>query len=122
MEQQALINLDTLNRDSVLRALSRHQGHENGIGISQVVREATGHNSDKASERRARDIISALREEGTAICASPSTGYYIAATEEELEACCAWLRSRAMHSLRLESKMRRIAMPDLLNQLRFTEQ
>jgi hypothetical protein len=56
-------------------------------------------------------------EEGHAICGTPSHGYYIAADAAELEETCEFLRSRALHSLNLESKLRKIPLPDLLGQL-----
>lgn len=119
--QQGSLAFDRLDRDAVLRALSHHQGKGHGVAIGQLVYEATGQEPDPAAERRCRRIISELREEGTAICATPRTGYYIARTQDELDTCCNYLRERAMHSLKLESRLRRVALPDLLNQLRFTE-
>lgn len=68
-------------------------------------------------ERTLRSVISTARNEGIAIAGTPSTGYYIAETAEELEACCQFLRSRAMHSLRIEAQLRRMPLADLLGQL-----
>ncbi len=99
-------------KDLILAELQRHIGAANGITA-----EALSHVID-APERRLRQLVSELREEGVAICARPETGYFIAATPEELEECCAFLRSRAMHSLMLESRLRKIPLPDLLGQLR----
>ena len=39
-------------------------------------------------------------------------------TAEELESCCAFLRARAMHSLMIEARLRRLPLPDLLGQLK----
>lgn len=97
---------------TILMALYRHHGKENGItgaGLSRLTR---------INERRVRECITALREEGVAICGHPSTGYYIAKTPEELERSCAFLRARAMHSLKLESRLRRIPLQDLIGQLK----
>ena len=69
------------------------------------------------TERQLRALISEAREQGVAICATPETGYYIATEPDEIERCCAFLRSRAMHSLRLEAQLRRIPLPDLIGQL-----
>ena len=69
-------------------------------------------------ERTLREVISAAREEGTAIVGTPETGYYIAVTAEELDECCRFLRSRAMHSLQIEARLRKVALPELLGQLR----
>jgi len=62
-------------------------------------------------------MVSDLRDEGLAVCGTPRHGYYIAATPEELEETCAFIRKRAMHSLCLESRLRKIPLPDLLGQL-----
>jgi len=69
-------------------------------------------------ERTLRDLISSARDDGVAIVGTPETGYYIAVTSDELEECCRFLRARAMHSLQIEARLRKIALPDLLGQLR----
>lgn len=108
-----------LSRDQVLTVLSRHIGEARGIHITALVRELKGDLlPDPVAERRARAIISELREEGVAVCGHPATGYYVAATAEELERSCQFLRSRAMHSLQIESRLRRIPLVDLLGQLK----
>lgn len=95
----------------VLSVLSRHIGRGHGISVKQFA-EQTG-----LLPRTIRTHISELREDGHAICGTPKDGYYIAETPEELEHTCEFLRSRAMHSLTLESKLRRIPLTDLLGQL-----
>ena len=108
-----------ITRDQVLAALARHVGRDKGVRIQELVYEITGEilRSD-GNERRVRAIVSDLREEGVAICAYPGDGYYVAGSAEELEQCCRFLRSRAMHSLVLESRLRKIPLPELLGQLR----
>jgi len=64
-----------------------------------------------------RHDISALRDEGQAVCGTPAHGYYIAATTEELEETCALLHNRAMHSLKLEARLRQTPLADLIGQL-----
>jgi len=107
-----------LTRDQVLAALSRHVGQANGVRVDRLVAEISGRESSERYERRLRKLVSELREEGVAICAYPGDGYYIAGTPEELEQCCAFLRARAMHSLVIESRLRKIPLPELLGQLR----
>jgi hypothetical protein len=68
--------------------------------------------------RRLRLLVSELREEGVAICGHPGTGYYIALSAEELEESCKFLHARALHSLHLESRLRKIPLPELVGQLR----
>ncbi|MBI2801275.1 MAG: hypothetical protein HYX63_13520 [Gammaproteobacteria bacterium] len=96
----------------LLAELQRHIGAAHGVSA-----EALAHVVD-APERKVRQLVSQLREEGYAVCAHPANGYFIAATAEELEGCCAFLRSRALHSLMLESKLRKVPLADLLGQLR----
>ena len=67
--------------------------------------------------RDVRKYVSQLREQGTAVCGHPSTGYFIANTPDELEASCRFLRARAMHSLSLEARLRRVSLPTLLGQI-----
>jgi biotin operon repressor len=99
-------------KETVMAALSRHRGKHAGIGVAALA------DLVRLSERQVRKAVSELREEGFAICATPETGYYVAATADEIEECCQFLRSRAMHSLHLESRLRNIPLPDLLGQLR----
>jgi biotin operon repressor len=104
-------------RDEALAALvqllsTRHAGKERGIGAEDLARQLC------ISERMLRSLVSEAREAGTAISATPETGYYIVQTADELEECCEFLRSRALHSLRMEAQLRRCALEDLLGQLR----
>lgn len=100
------------SRHVVLAVLAGHIGHRAGIdAVSLAARCAM-------TERRLRRCISALREDGVAVCGRPETGYFIAETAEELDEAIEFLRARAMHSLQLISKLRRIPLPDLIGQLR----
>lgn len=92
--------------------LALHIGKNNGITAKMLAGVLA------CSEREVRTLITELRLDGVAVCGTPSTGYYIAATGEELEETCQYLRTRAMHSLMLESKLRRVPLPDLLGQMR----
>lgn len=104
-----------MNATQLLNALSAHQGRENGISAKAL--------ADKlhVPPRRLRTLISELREEGMAICGHPSSGYYMAVTPEELQASIAFLEHRAMHSLRMLSRMKKVSLPDLLGQLKLVE-
>jgi hypothetical protein len=104
------------SKTEVLNALSRHQGAGNGIGAKRLA-EQLG-----MPPRRLRTLISELRDgDGMAICGTPSTGYFMAVTPEELQASCAFLEHRALHSLRLLSRMKKVSLPDLLGQLRLNQ-
>ena len=99
------------HRALVLGVLSRHVGRGQGICMRAL---------EQQLDMLARNIrlhITDLRDDGHAICGTPREGYYIASTPEELETTCQFLRGRAMHSLGLESKLRRIPLADLLGQL-----
>ncbi len=107
-----------ITRDTVLAALGRHIGQARGVSAADLVREITGDLfCEAAGERLLRSCVSELRGDGIAICAHPAHGYFIAETAEELNLCCEFLRSRAMHSLVLESRLRKIPLPDLIGQL-----
>lgn len=58
------------------------------------------------TERAVRKLADELIDEGTPVCAHPTTGYYIAQNWEEVEATYAWLRGRGLHSLAKASKLR----------------
>lgn len=98
--------------DHLLATLQRHIGAALGITAEQL---AAAHDCEA---RHIRSLISALRLDGHAVCGHPRTGYYLAATESELEQTCQFLRARALHSLTLESRLRNTTLPDLLGQLR----
>lgn len=100
----------TISR-SILVAMTCRIGKERGINVKGLAL------CNGIGERNVRTHISQLRNEGYAICGTPETGYYMAQTAEELEETCQFLRSRAMHSLVLEAKLRKIPLPDLLGQL-----
>ena len=68
------------------------------------------------TQRGLRGVISELRERGEPVCGTPETGYFFAATADELRSTCAFLRSRAMHSLKREARMMRLSLPALLEQ------
>ncbi len=100
------------DKDQLIVLLSRHVGEGNGMTAEQIAAALD------TTQRQVRTLVSELRTAGTALCGHPRDGYYIAATDEELERTCQFLRSRAMHSLALESKLRHVPLPDLLGQLR----
>lgn len=95
----------------LLDLLVSHTGRATGIKASDVA-EQLG-----VSTRQVRERVTALRLDGIAVCGTPETGYFIAACAEELEETCQFLRSRSMHALMLEARLRRIPLPDLLGQI-----
>lgn len=102
----------------VLTELAHHIGADNGVHVRELVTRITGQAiSCGVLERRIRTLVSDLRMDGAHICGHPSSGYYMADSAQELEQTLQFLRARAMSSLVLESRMRRISMPELLGQL-----
>lgn len=97
------------------RVLARHSGRNSGITGAALARELG------MSMRCLRLHITAAREHGVAVCGTPGSGYYVAATAGELQECCAFLRSRALHSLRLEALLLKVPLPHLLGQLQLIE-
>lgn len=91
--------------------LQSHKGRANGIKAA-LLAVKTG-----MSERTLRSAISALRKAGTAVVGKPDTGYYLAQNPEELDECCGFLRSRAMHSLVIEARLKNLSMPELMGQI-----
>lgn len=103
-------------KTALLNALARHQGADKGISAKALVLELN------VPARQLRRLISRCRDEdGVAICGHPTTGYYMAVTPEELQQSCAFLEHRALHSLRLLSRMKKVSLPELLGQLKLNQ-
>jgi hypothetical protein len=101
-----------MNAAALLNILSQHRGRSNGIHVARL-EAITG-----LPERQLRRRIAELRKEGTAVCGKPATGYFIAETADELEEfCIKYLEARALHSLQLSSRLRKIPLPVLAGQL-----
>ena len=107
-----------LTYHTLLQALRNHIGRERGVTARALAAEIlNSYRVDGANERRLRNLVVELRLQGHHVCAHPASGYYLAATPEELEETCAFLRSRAMQSLQQISRMQRISIPDLVGQM-----
>lgn len=103
----------------VLDALEAHIGKDNGISAEDLAMKILCADEPRpGAERRLRHIITDLRMHGVRICGHPSTGYYLATTAEDIEHTCQYLHHRAMTSLVQISRLRDIALPDLLGQLK----
>jgi predicted DNA-binding transcriptional regulator YafY len=96
----------------LLSLLQAHTGQAKGIHMDAL--EAT----TGAPARQLRHLISELREEGVPVCGKPETGYFLAETAYELDQfCIKYLEQRALHSLRISSRLRRIPLSVLAGQL-----
>jgi predicted DNA-binding transcriptional regulator YafY len=101
-----------MNAAQLLNLLSAHRGRDKGIHMDHLV-ALTG-----VPGRELRKLITDLRSEGVAICGRPETGYFIAETSQELDDfCIKYLEARALHSLKLSSRLRQIPLPVLAGQL-----
>lgn len=101
-----------LTSAELLNVLSRHRGQAKGIHVDALSKDT------ETSARELRKLITLLREEGVAVCGKPETGYFIAETPHELnEFCIKYLETRALHSLKLSSRLRNIPLPVLAGQL-----
>ena len=111
-----------LTRERLLAVLANHVGINRGASIGRLVDEMVGHRHMSAAEhacaeRDVRELVVQLRLEGHHVCASPTTGYYLAANLDELNAACEFLTTRAMTSLLQVSRMKRVSVPDLVGQM-----
>lgn len=107
----------TVTPDQVLAQLMQHQGRASGIHVHELAMRITGQACHtEAQERAVRKLVAQLRLDGHAICAHPAHGYFMAETAEELDETCKFLRSRALSSLKAESRMRQITVTELLGQ------
>jgi hypothetical protein len=98
-------------KDLLAKLLALRIGARNGITAERLAVMLV------VTPRTLRTLISDLRNEGMAICGHPTTGYYIAETAEELQTTCDFLRSRALRSLYLESRLRKVPLAQLIGQL-----
>jgi biotin operon repressor len=100
-----------MHKHQLISIMAKHVGAGNGVSVEELSILLN------CCARKVRSAISDARMEGIAVCGHPRTGYYIAETAEELEQTCNFLRSRAIHSLHLESRLRNIPLNDLLGQM-----
>jgi hypothetical protein len=106
----------------ILMIMSGHVGQGKSIGMGelyeQVFDETYEHRINDT--RNLRKLITELRRDGVAICsvAAPSGGgYWLASAGSELETYCKNLRIRAIKILGLESRIRKMTLPELAGQL-----
>ena len=100
-----------MSKERLLNVLSRHIGKGHGLGVAALALQVG------LQQRQVRKFVTDLRQDGVAVCGTPTHGYYIAGTAEELDETCQFLRQRALHSLTLESRLRKVPLADLVGQL-----
>lgn len=103
---------EVLLAELIRRMAANHVGRARGIRCRDLA------DSMGLPERTIRHMVSEARERGVAIVGTPDTGYFVAETPEELEQTCQFLRNRAMHSLRLLSRLTKTPLQELMGQMR----
>lgn len=99
------------NRHDLMARMVFHRGKGNGIKAADLAQKLG------IPERQVRTLVSEAREEGTAICGTPQTGYYVAKTKEELQETMDFLMNRAKKSLHLASRLSNVPLADLAGQM-----
>lgn len=95
----------------VLTALQSRIGAAKGMHEAELVAVTL------LNGRLCRKAIELLRLDGVQICGKPETGYYIAATADELTSTTDWMFKRAAKTLKQISRMTKIALPALVGQI-----
>ncbi|MGA0569614.1 hypothetical protein ACO2Q9_02715 [Variovorax sp. VNK109] len=107
-----------IRKDHVLEALQRHVGRENGVHMRDLVgRILNTVLVTEAHERKVRELITDLRNDGHHICAHPGSGYYMAANAKELEDTCRFLLERSQSTVDQVCRMRGAFAIDLYQQV-----
>ena len=78
-------------RSAVLNLLSNHNGANNGMHMRDLAFRLYGPGAGEFEQRQIRTLIVALRCEGHPVCGRPDTGYFLAATPDELDTTCEFL-------------------------------
>lgn len=98
--------------DALLTVLAAsHTGAQNSISGAALAAQMG------IKPRTVRALVLRLRENAIAVCGSPETGYFIAATPDELEATCKLLQAHGIHQLTVAARMRKTTLPELLGQM-----
>ena len=105
------------NRSAVLNLLENHNGANNGMHMRDLAFRLYGPSASDFEHRQVRKLIVALRCEGHPVCGRPDTGYFLAATPDELDTTCEFLIQRVMTTLEQIARMKGRSIPDLRGQL-----
>ena len=107
----------------LMSILSGRTGRSRAVDMGELYEAVFGETyaSHKINgTRKLRQLVTELRSEGVPIC-SVSTksggGYYLASAGSELDDYCRRIRMRALKLLKMESKLRKTALPKLLHQI-----
>lgn len=112
MNPSAINELLAIERKAtVLQVLQNHVGAANGTHEAELV-AATMLNG-----RLCRKAIELLRLDGVRIGGRPSTGYFIAQTDDELADTFEFMTKRAITTFRQLAAMKRVGMAQLFGQM-----
>jgi len=106
----------------LMAAITKHVGKTRCISMVNLYRHVFQKDEgDKINgTRRLRDLVTELRDEGIPIVSSISRtggGYYLASTASDLDDYCGKLKTKALKLLNRMSKLRGMALPELLGQM-----
>jgi len=107
----------------LLQVLTRHVGEEKAVDAGTLYAEVYGERvKNKINQTRAmRTLITALRNKGVPIgstSAQTGGGYYLCRAGSELSAFCDRLTRRALTTLSMVAKVKKMSMPELLGQMK----
>lgn len=110
-------------RTKLLTEMTKHVGEANAISMAEMYELVYGKAwKNKITDTRSiRFLITALRDEGVAICSTSDAaygGYYLAAAGSEIHDYLRRMERRALKILYRISKIKRITLPEYLGQMR----
>lgn len=109
--------MQEITAEEVLTFLSNYcVGQSQGMRAKDLIEAISKHHSSDSRERKLREIITMLRDEGYPICATPERGYWWAETPDEVMGICKWFHVRAVSSLRVISRLKK-TLPRLTGQM-----
>jgi hypothetical protein len=104
---------------TILRILEIHKGRENALPRKELVEFVNqGLPLFPVAERTIRATIKHLQSQHGERIGSCAKGYFMAQTSEELERVCSYYDSYALSSLHVSARLRRMALPELLGQMK----
>lgn len=106
-----------ITREQLFEVLKNHCGADNGMHMRDLAHRLYGPGAGDFEQRQIRKLIVCLRDEGRPICGRPDTGYFLAATPDELDTTCEFLIQRVMTTLQQIARMKGRSIPDLRGQL-----
>lgn len=93
------------------RLATHHMGRSCGIKGERLAADCG------ITLRLMRSIISKARDQGVLISGTPESGYYIATTQAEVDEYTDFLTHRALHSLGLVARAKKVSLPVFMGQL-----